>query len=100
MEDFICLYYQHQCQAQETWRGGAFCREEKDSESGHELTQASNRYLVRNYCVPGSMLSAKETWTEKTDMVSDFVKLRVSEQTHKPMNTTWVSKYINKYYKF
>lgn len=50
MEDFICLCYQHQRQAQETWHGGAFCREEKDSESGHELTPASNKYLETTVC--------------------------------------------------
>lgn len=73
----------------------SFHREEEGSEFGYEFTQASNGYLLTTSYAPGTMLGAKQGLTDKTDMVSVLVKLRVSEQTQKPVNTA-SNNYINK----
>lgn len=85
----VCLYFQRQCYTQETWHGGTFCREEKKSDSGHELTHASNKYLVRVYFVC-TVISAKQRWTANTDMVSDLESvnrhINMSKQMHQQIS--------------
>lgn len=66
------------------------------------LVYASNKYLLSSYYVPGTVLDAKQSLIDNADRDPDAVsllilmKLGISEQIQRHMDTTRGSKYINK----